>query len=48
MKLRNIKKEKERVEVYYKQILKLANCLHIMATDTYFTIVFKAILHPCI
>jgi len=48
MKLRNIKKEKERVEVYYKQILKLANCLDIMAMDTYFTVAFKAILHPCI
>jgi hypothetical protein len=46
MKLQNI--EEECVEVYYEQIGKLANCLHIMATGTYFTIVFKAILHPCI
>ncbi len=49
MKLRSIKQEeKEYVKIYYKQILKLTNCLYIKAVNTYFIIVFKVGLHPYI
>jgi hypothetical protein len=41
-------KDNEWVEVYYKRILKLANCLQIKATNTCMTIVFIACFHPFI
>jgi hypothetical protein len=34
------------VEVYYEHLLKLANCLHVKATNVVFTTIFKVSLLP--
>jgi hypothetical protein len=43
MELKNVKQEeKERVEVYYERIQKLAHGLQVPTTDKFLTIMFKA------
>jgi len=47
MQLQNIQQQTAKcVEVYYKHLLKLANCLHVRTIDVFLTIVFKACLLP--
>jgi hypothetical protein len=42
MELKNMKQEEtKRVEVYYKRIPKLVDCLQVPTTDNFFTIVFR-------
>ncbi len=41
MQLQNIQQQTiECVEVYYKHLLKLANCLHVKTIDVFFTTIF--------
>jgi hypothetical protein len=45
--LKNLQQEVgEWVEVYYESLLKLANYLHVGATNVFFTTIFKTSLLP--
>jgi hypothetical protein len=47
MQLQNIQQQTtKRVEVYYKHLLKLANCLQVRATYVFFTTFFRVGLLP--
>ncbi len=47
MQLQNIQQQTiECVEVYYKSLLKLANCLHVKPINVFFTPIFKVGLLP--
>ncbi len=36
----------EWVEIYYKSLLKLANCSYVKATDVFYTTIFRTCLQP--
>jgi hypothetical protein len=47
MRLKNLQQQvSEWVEVYYKHLLKLANCFQVKVIDVFFTTNFKPCLQP--